>query len=73
MREVEGQKMDHFFCGRYKYMTPKWFKSTTNSIISGSSFFLTSSQTKGTENNPQRPSHQPQSSLSPNPLMAKPK
>ena len=28
------------FCGRHKFMTPKWFKITTNSTIRGSSFFL---------------------------------
>ena len=27
------------FCGRHKFVTPKWFKITTNSIIRGSSFF----------------------------------
>ena len=28
------------FCGGHKYMTPKWFKITTNSVITGGSSFL---------------------------------
>ena len=28
------------FCGFHKYMNPKWFKITTNSIIRGSSFLF---------------------------------
>ena len=67
----EGGHKLIIFCGRHKCMTPKWFKITTNSIITVSSLLI--SITPDTFRLHREQPTAPLLTLTPNPMMIKSK